>query len=107
MRWRADVRHSLAALVVQWSEGDAPCESERTFEQVEIPRVFDEVSGAVLPEPQKHSFERLEEDSTKCPDCEEIPEQVERTSIEDEHENVVNRSLMNCFGVLALPPRHP
>ena len=34
-------------------EHNAPCESERILEQVEHPRVFDEVSEAVLPAPQE------------------------------------------------------
>ena len=36
-------------------ERNAPCESQRVLGQVAFPKVFDEVSVAVLPEHQKHS----------------------------------------------------
>ena len=50
--------------------------------------------------PKKRSVERLQEDSTKFLDCDEIPEQVERTSIEDEQENVAGPIAHEVLGNL-------
>ena len=87
-------------------EHNAPYGSGRFLEQVEFPWVSDEVCEAVLPEHQQRSFESLEGHSTNFLDGGEIPELVERTSIDNEHEKVAKPpGVLVCLHVIP-GPRH-